>query len=87
MDSFEQVHDLFVLVPPFDANNKDFTYCNIPKGLPQLINGGPRLCERWDLGMIPAVQWSSNKKSKVKAGCLVQYNRARKNAVFQLPAC
>ena len=57
MDSFERVHELFVLVVPLDATKKYLTYCNIPKGVPQLIdNRLRRLCERCDLGMIPAVQ-------------------------------
>ena len=53
--------------PPPNAQKKDILYCNIPKGLPQLINGRLRkICERWDIRMIPALQWSSNKQSKVE---------------------
>ena len=38
MDGFELVHDLFVLVQPPSASKKDLLYCNIPKGLPQLVS-------------------------------------------------
>ena len=54
-------------LPPRDAKKKDLVYCNIRKGLPHLTNsklGG--LCEQWDLGMIPAWQWSSNKQCMVE---------------------
>ena len=65
--SFEQVYDLLVLVTPPDSKKKNLTYCNIWKGLPESVTGRlPRLCERWNLGMIPAVQWSSNKPSTVE---------------------
>ena len=56
MHSLERIHDLFVLVGPPCGRNKDLTYCNIPKGLPWLINDiFRRLCERLHLGMILAV--------------------------------
>ena len=76
MDSLEQVHDPFVLVtPPLDAKKNNLTNGNIPKVWPRLINNLlRRMCECWEPGMLPTVQWSSNNNLWFPLSNLVPYS-------------
>ena len=65
--TLQQVHDLFILTPTAGQTPKDLQHVNVPKGLPQLVDRRfTRLMARFDVGVIPALVWSSQKSSIVQ---------------------